>query len=134
MWDVVSAKTKCRLSGHTSKVFAVEFNVDSSVLASGAFAHRPPPADRTNKTITGSYDATVRLWDLRSQNRAPIQVLNEAKDSVQALYISATTVIAGSVDGHVRTYDLRKGELRSDFVGGTSPVSSCPHIAKPTRP
>ena len=29
--------------------------------------------------------------------------------------------MTGSVDGHVRTYDLRKGELRSDFIGRTSP-------------
>jgi len=28
--------------------------------------------------------------------------------------------MTGSVDGHVRTYDLRKGELRSDFIGRTS--------------
>lgn len=28
--------------------------------------------------------------------------------------------MTGSVDGHVRTYDLRKGELRSDFIGRKS--------------
>lgn len=36
---------------------------------------------------------------------------------MQTLHVDATTIIAGSVDGHVRTYDLRKGELRSDFIG-----------------
>ena len=25
--------------------------------------------------------------------------------------------MTGSVDGHVRTYDLRKGELRADYLG-----------------
>lgn len=30
--------------------------------------------------------------------------------------------MSGSVDGHVRTYDLRKGELRSDYLG--HPVTS----------
>jgi len=30
--------------------------------------------------------------------------------------------MTGSVDGHVRTYDLRKGELRSDYLG--QPVTS----------
>lgn len=29
--------------------------------------------------------------------------------------------MTGSVDGHVRTYDLRKGELRTDFIGRTFP-------------
>ena len=27
--------------------------------------------------------------------------------------------MTGSVDGHVRTYDLRKGELRADYIGRT---------------
>ena len=57
----------------------------------------------------------------RSQTRAPIQVLEEARDAVQALHVDAATIVAGSVDGYVRTYDLRKGELRADFVGRTFP-------------
>ena len=83
----------------------------------------------------GSYDATVRLWDLRcvsatsycrqppteffnrSQNRQPIQVLEEARDAVQALHITHGTIMTGSVDGYVRTYDLRMGQLRTDFIG-----------------
>lgn len=58
----------------------------------------------------------------RAQSRTPIQVLEEAKDAVQTLHVDATTIIAGSVDGYVRTYDLRKGELRADFVGRSSPL------------
>ena len=56
----------------------------------------------------------------RAPARAPIQVLEEARDAVQTLHVDATTIIAGSLDGHVRTYDLRKGELRSDFIGRKS--------------
>jgi hypothetical protein len=52
-----------------------------------------------------------------AQSRAPIQILDEARDAVQTIHVSPTTIITGSVDGHVRTYDLRKGELRSDFIG-----------------
>jgi mitogen-activated protein kinase organizer 1 len=36
---------------------------------------------------------------------------------VQALYVGHGTIMAGSVDGYVRTYDLRMGQLRSDFIG-----------------
>lgn len=86
------------------KINAVEFNDDTSVLASG------------------SYDSTVRLWDLRAQNRQPIQILEEARDAVQALHISHGTILTGSVDGHVRAYDLRMGQLRSDFIG--APVTA----------
>ncbi|KAG6918558.1 hypothetical protein DXG01_013648 [Tephrocybe rancida] len=58
----------------------------------------------------------------RAINRQAIQVLDEARDAVQTLHVGSTTIITGSVDGHVRTYDLRKGELRSDFIG--HPVTS----------
>lgn len=87
--------------------------------------------------MQGSFDSTVRLWDLRSvyiapckghiltlfsaQSRQAIQVLEEARDAVQTLHVGSATVTTGSVDGHVRTYDLRKGELRSDYLGCTSP-------------
>ena len=33
--------------------------------------------------------------------------------------------MSGSVDGHVRTYDLRKGELRTDYIGRTYTRISC---------
>ena len=72
-------------------------------------------------STTGSYDSTVRLWDLKSQNRQAIQVLDEARDAVQTLHVGPTYVLTGSVDGYVRTYDLRMGELRSDFIGRTCP-------------
>ena len=55
-----------------------------------------------------------------SQSSQAIQVLDEAGDAIQTLHVSATTVITGSVDGYVRTYDLRKGELRSDYIGRES--------------
>lgn len=61
------------------------------------------------------------LTPLRAQGRQAIQSLEEAKDSIQTLHIGPTYIMAGSVDGHVRTYDLRKGELRSDFIGRMSP-------------
>ncbi|KAF8633335.1 hypothetical protein AX17_004507 [Amanita inopinata Kibby_2008] len=99
VWDVATATTLRRLSGHLGKVHAVEFNEDASIVASG------------------SYDATVRLWDLRAQTRQAIQVLEEARDTVQSIHVASTTITTGSVDGFVRTYDLRKGELRSDFIG-----------------
>ena len=63
------------------------------------------------------YGKTPLLTLLRAQNRQPIQVLDEAGDAVQALHIGSGIIMTGSVDGHVRTYDLRKGELRSDFIG-----------------
>lgn len=106
-WDVPSSTIIKRYSGHNSRTNAVSFNADNTVLASASF------------------DATIRLWDLKSQQGKPIQVMQEARDSVTSVVINKgagqAEIVASSVDGHVRTYDLRMGELRSDFFGGKLP-------------
>jgi WD domain, G-beta repeat len=64
---------------------------------------------------TASYDATVCLWDGRSNSHRPIQTLKEAKDSVTCVDMSQQQAVVrtASVDGCVRTYDVRKGILQS---------------------
>ena len=77
--------------------------------------------------LTASYDATVSIWDARSNNtRTPIQTLSDAKDSVTDVHIDSTThhlLRTSSVDGYVRTYDIRQGILHKDHLGGVSLVS-----------
>ena len=67
--------------------------------------------------ISGSYDATVRLWDCKSQSTKPIQVLEEARDSVSSLHTVGHEIVTGSVDGIMRIYDLRMGMLFVDVIG-----------------
>ena len=38
--------------------------------------------------MSGSYDSSVRIWDTKSRNMEPVQILDEAKDSVTSLCIS----------------------------------------------
>ena len=47
--------------------------------------------------VSGSYDASIRCWDTRSRSQEPIQILNEAKDSVSSLQISDNAIISGLV-------------------------------------
>ena len=65
----------------------------------------------------GSFDATVRLWDCKSQSTKPIQVLEESKDSVSSLHVVGHEMVTGSVDGKMRLYDLRMGMVYVDLVG-----------------
>ena len=53
----------------------------------------------------------------RAASRIPIQIFKEAKDSVASLVISGHEILAGSVDGKVRCYDLRMGQLNTDELG-----------------
>lgn len=57
----------------------------------------------------------IRRCGGRSQQRMPIQILENAKDSITSLVIQNHVIVTGSVDGHVRTYDIRQGELRTDL-------------------
>lgn len=67
-----------------------------------------------------------QLSGLSSQNRQPVQVLDEARDAIQTLYVGHGIIMAGSVDEHVRTYDLRMGQLREDYIGcASSRAESC---------
>lgn len=55
----------------------VTFNEDSTVL------------------LSGSFDATVRMWDLRSQNFQPIQVIEDFKDSVMSIDLKGVEFVVG---------------------------------------
>lgn len=72
----------------------------------------------------GTYDQQVRLYDLRQNKQSPVQVLRGAKDSVSDVAWSPNgrLLIAASIDGAVRTYDVRQGILSVDDLG--TPVSS----------
>ena len=133
---------------------AVVFGGDHNNNNSGG-AGAGAGAGSANLVISGSYDASVRIWDIRapSSTRA-VQVLDEAGDSVTSLLATSFStstststptsalgggehaaaghssgrggsgagaeIITGSVDGRVRTYDLRMGMLYTDVVGGST--------------
>ncbi|XP_014813503.1 PREDICTED: WD repeat domain-containing protein 83 [Calidris pugnax] len=90
--------------GVTWKVNCVQFNEEATII------------------VSGSIDSTVRCWDCRSRRPDPVQVLDEAKDGVSSVKVSDHEILSGSVDGRVRRYDLRAGQLFSDYIG--SPITS----------
>jgi hypothetical protein len=47
----------------------------------------------------------------------PIQVLEEARDSVSSVDVRGHEVATGSVDGRLRLYDLRMGMVSVDVMG-----------------
>lgn len=70
---------------------------------------------------TAGYDQSVRFWDCRSSSFDPIQVCSPFKDSVTSLALHDAVLTAGSVDGTLRRFDLRRGRVTVDELG--APVS-----------
>lgn len=111
LWDVASGQTLRRFGssgggggggghGHGARVNSVCFaGEDDSLL------------------LSGGLDASVRVWDVRSGAPRPVQVLAGAKDAISAIAAHGPEIVAGSVDGRVRTYDVRAGRCVTDVVG-----------------
>lgn len=106
LWDVATGQTTRRFggaAGHGGRVNAVAFGGAGDSLV-----------------VSGGLDTTVRVWDTRSGGGSfggkPVQVLTDAKDAVAAVAVSAAEIVTGSVDGRVRSYDVRMGRLVVDVL------------------
>lgn len=106
LWDVATAVTIRRFGGnahgHTARVNCVSFAGDGDSLV-----------------VSGGFDTSVRLWDTKSTSFKPIQVLDDARDAVTSLVVRGPEVITGSVDGRVRSYDIRMGRVTTDVIGAS---------------
>lgn len=98
LWDISSHRTIRKFPGHSHRINAVCYGANDSIGASA------------------SYDRSLRLWDLKSSSRFPLQILDDSQDSVTAVQINGHVILVGSVDGHVRIYDLRMGKLIVDNI------------------
>lgn len=99
--DSIKGNVLRRFYGHTERINTIAFNPNESVL------------------VSGSYDCSVRIWDLKSQGSEPIQVLSDAKDSITKILVLEDKIMTASVDGAHRVYDLRMGQLQTDYFNFT---------------
>ena len=108
LWDVANNEGTTRRfggpQGHTSRITCVSFAGEGDSLL-----------------ISGSDDTSVRVWDVKSRDIRPVMVLEEAKDGISALCVpdSGVGFISGSVDGRVRSYDVRTGKVTVDVQAGS---------------
>lgn len=110
LWDVATAQTLRRFwhhaDGHVGRVNCVSFGGADDALV-----------------VSGGFDTTVRVWDSRSGGSGggarPVQVLDDARDAISAVVVRGPEIIAGSVDGRVRGYDVRMGRVVTDTLGAS---------------
>jgi mitogen-activated protein kinase organizer 1 len=110
LWDVATAQTLRRFSGNG--VHGHSGRINSVALAGADDA----------LVVSAGFDCTVRVWDTKSGGSGggrPVQVLSEARDSVSAVVVRGPEIVAGSVDGRVRSYDVRMGRLITDVMGAS---------------
>ena len=96
LWDVATGQAVRKYRGHLGTVNSVKFNEESTVA------------------ISGSLDTTLRCWDCRSKKPEAFQIMDEATDSISSIQVSDHEILAGSLDGKVRRYDIRNGRMVSD--------------------
>lgn len=104
-WDVASGSAVRRFSAHTGATQVVEYcGGDTSATNS--------PSE---VLLTAGFDTVLRFYDLRARGAwKPIMESKEAKDTILCAAVRGHSIYTGCVDGVLRTYDLRAGQLCED--------------------
>lgn len=87
--------------------------------------HPTPPAPHHSHQATGSFDETIRFWDVRSSRC--LRVLPAHSDPVSAMDFNydGTVLASCSFDGLLRLWDTHNGHCLKTLAidNGSSPLS-----------
>lgn len=73
-----------------------------------------------NILMTGSYDATIKIWDMETGQE--LRTLRGHTAGVRCLQFDDTKLITGSLDRSIRVWNWRTGECISKYNGHTEAV------------
>jgi WD40 repeat protein/two-component sensor histidine kinase len=106
VWATDSGVLRCEMRGHEDGSVQVGFSADGREL------------------VSGSGDASVRLWDARTGSMKRVFARRPPNTPVTSLAISADGKFeaVGSTDGVVRVWDARDGSFKFDLRGHEGPV------------
>ncbi len=68
-----------------------------------------------NILATGSYDATIKVWDIETGNE--VRTMTGHLEGVRCLQFDDTKLISGSLDGTLKVWNWRTGECLSTYRG-----------------
>lgn len=75
-----------------------------------------------NLIISGGNDSNVKIWDTRFSSSKCVQELRDHKDSISCIKWKPYQIISSSIDGSVKSRDIRSGLQREDIY--SSPCTS----------
>ena len=93
-WKYGRCSTKT-FRGHTNGVMCLQFS--------------------ENILVTGSYDATIRIWDIETGHE--VRTLTGHLKGVRCLQFDDTKLISGSLDDTLKVWNWRTGECLSTYRG-----------------
>nr|CAH8822652.1 unnamed protein product [Trichobilharzia regenti] len=117
LWDVETGNELASLNGHTAEVIALQFSQCNSVTTYGMsnngdsslYADSICGAGNGRLMLTGSFDHTVCLWDVRTGERTHHLIGHAAEVSAASFTYDTSLVATASMDKTVRIWDTRTG-------------------------
>ena len=130
VWDVKTGQTTRRFTGHDAfGVNCVKFLSSSSSSSSSSSATNTEDC----VVVSCGFDRNVKFWDVRSNRQhEAMETVGQFSDAAMDLTVSrgdkgggkTNEISACSIDGTIRTFDIRKGELRVDTLSGKQPITA----------
>ncbi|XP_033298801.1 autophagy-related protein 16-1 isoform X1 [Bombus vosnesenskii] len=98
VWTVNDFRLKHTLTGHCGKVMAAKFLGEPS------------------KVVTGSYDRTLKIWDLRSKACIETKFAGSSCNDLVTSDGAGSTIISGHFDQRIRFWDTRAESSSNDIL------------------
>eukprot|EP00484_Ammonia_sp_Unknown_P011252 CAMPEP_0197076536 /NCGR_PEP_ID=MMETSP1384-20130603/212164_1 /TAXON_ID=29189 /ORGANISM="Ammonia sp." /LENGTH=362 /DNA_ID=CAMNT_0042515393 /DNA_START=193 /DNA_END=1281 /DNA_ORIENTATION=- len=100
LWDVESRSAKNIFMDHTGDVMSIDLNKSTK-----------------NLFVSGSVDATAKVWDMRSSDRCIANFPGHISDiNTVKWFTDSQSIITGSDDGTVRLFDMRSYRQLNEYA------------------
>ncbi|KAL3314828.1 Dynein assembly factor with WDR repeat domains 1 [Cichlidogyrus casuarinus] len=141
LWDIETGSEVANLSGHTAEVICLQFSQGANTSVTFATKMSEDINDSEFKVddrldectpdylteggrllLTGSFDHTVSIWDMRTGQRTHHLIGHAAEISVATFSYDGNYVASASMDKTLRVWDTRNGKPMQILSGHADEV------------